>query len=55
VEYFVKINMGDKFAREDFIITSDNKVIMPKPVFERQKARIYSVSVDKNGNKTLIL
>ncbi len=37
VEYSVKINMGDKFARETFIVTDENKVIMPKPVFERQK------------------
>lgn len=29
VEYFVKIKMGNKFSIEDFIITSDNKVIMP--------------------------
>jgi len=55
VEYSVGINMGNKFAREVFIITSDNKVMMPKPGFERQKNRTYSVSVDKNGNKTLIL
>lgn len=55
VEYSVGIDMGNKFAREVFIITSDNKVIMPHPTFERQKNRTYSVSVDKNGNKTLIL
>lgn len=55
VEYSVGIDMGSKFARETFIITDDNKVIMPKPGFERQKGRIYSVSVDKDGNKTLIL
>lgn len=30
VEYLVAINMGDKFAREVFIITSDNKVMMPR-------------------------
>jgi len=47
--------MGSKFAGETFIITSDNKVIMPKPMFERQKGRIYSVSVDINGNKTIII
>jgi hypothetical protein len=29
VEYLVKIDMGNKFAGEVFIITSDNKVIMP--------------------------
>ena len=55
VEYFVKINMGDKFAIQDFIINSGNKVIMPKPEFERQKGRTYSVSVDKDGNKTFML
>ena len=55
VEYHVKIKMGDKFANETFIITSDNKVIMPHPAFVRQKNRAYSVSVDKNANKTLIL
>lgn len=55
VEYLVGIDMGNKFAREVFIITSDNKVIMPHPAFERQKNRNYSVSVDKDGNKTLIL
>ena len=47
--------MGDKFARETFFITDDNKVIMPKPGFERQKGRFYSVSVDNDGNKTLML
>jgi len=55
VEYSVLIKMGSKFAVETFIITNDNKAIMPKPRFERQKVRIYSVSVDKDGNKTLIL
>jgi len=55
VEYSVGIVMGNKFAREIFIITDDNKAIMPKPGFVRQKNRTYSVSVDKNGNKTLIL
>lgn len=55
IEYLVKIKMPGKFAKEIFIIADDNKVVMPKPVFERQKGRTYSVSVDKNGNKTLIL
>jgi hypothetical protein len=55
VEYSVGIKMGSKFAEETFMITNDNKAIMPKPRFERQKGRIYSVSVDKDGNKTLIL
>lgn len=30
VEYLVGIDMGDKFAREVFIITDDNKVVMPR-------------------------
>ncbi len=55
VKYLVIINMGDKFAIETFIITNDNKVIMPHPAFVRQRNRTYSVSVDKDGNKTLIL
>lgn len=55
VEYSVRIDMFGKFAIERFIITSDNKVVMPHPTFERQKNRAYSVSVDKDGNKTLIL
>ncbi|MDP2276715.1 MAG: hypothetical protein Q8K51_00665 [Nitrospirota bacterium] len=46
VEYKVKITMGNRFAGETFIITDDNKVIMPHPTFERQKGRTYSVSVD---------
>jgi hypothetical protein len=29
VEYRVGINMGDKFAREVFIITDDGKIVMP--------------------------
>jgi hypothetical protein len=55
IEYLVKINMPGKFAIETFVITDDGKAIMPHPTFERQKNRTYSVSVDKNGNKTLIL
>ncbi len=54
VEYLVKINMGGKFAGEPFILTEDNKVIMTDPAFERQKNRTYSVTVDKNGDKTLV-
>ncbi len=54
VEYDVAIKMGNKFAKETFIITNDNKVIMPKPGFERQKGRTYKISVDNNGNKTLM-
>ncbi len=55
MEYLVGIDMGGKFARETFIITNDNKAVMPKPGFLRQNGRVYSVSVDKNGNETLIL
>ncbi len=55
VEYIVYIKMGSKFAIETFIITDDGKAIMPHPAFVRQKNRTYSVSVDKDGNKTLIL
>ena len=55
VEYSVGISMGSKFAREIFIITSDNKAVMPHPAFERQKGRTYAVSVDKDGNKALAL
>ncbi|HBR22349.1 MAG TPA: hypothetical protein DD713_07290 [Nitrospiraceae bacterium] len=55
MEYLVEIDMGNKFARETFVITDDGKAIMPNPRFERQKNRTYSVSVDKNGNKTLDL
>lgn len=46
VEYSVVIRMGGSFAMETFVITNDNKVIMPHPRFERQKGRIYSVPVD---------
>jgi len=28
---------------------------MPHPAFERRKNRVYSVLIDKGGNKTLIL
>ncbi len=30
VEYWVGINMGDRFAREVFIITDDNRIVMPR-------------------------
>jgi hypothetical protein len=30
VEYLVAVNMGDKFARETFILTDDNKIVMPR-------------------------
>ncbi len=54
VEYSIEINMGNKFAREVFFITSDHDVIMPQPRFLRQKGRHYVVSVDQDGDKILI-
>ncbi len=54
VEYSVRIESLPDFADETFIITSDNKVIMPHPQFVRQKNRTYSVTVDKDGNKILV-
>lgn len=30
VEYLVGVDMGDKFSRDVFIITDDNKVVMPR-------------------------
>lgn len=56
VKYKVRIEIyGREFASEIFLITEDNKAIMPDPTFTRQRGRTYSVSVDKDGNKTLIL
>ena len=54
VEYSVYIPMGPHWAEETFIITSDNKVIMPHPQFVRQNTRTYSVTIDENGNKILV-
>ncbi|MBI4656150.1 MAG: hypothetical protein HY746_05290 [Elusimicrobia bacterium] len=54
VEYMVEIEMGSKFASEIFIISNDNQALMPRPTFERQKRRVYSVLLDKNGNKILV-
>jgi hypothetical protein len=34
--------MGDKFARETFIITDDNKAVMPKPMFAPEGPRLFS-------------
>jgi hypothetical protein len=42
VEYSVGIDMGDKFARETFIITDDNKAVMPKPMFAPEGPRLFS-------------
>jgi hypothetical protein len=46
VEYFVKINMGNKFAIAVFIITNDNKVIMP---YKKLK-----VKVENSGQNMLV-
>ncbi len=54
VEYEVGMSMRPSEAHQTFIITSDNKVIMLHPRFERQKNRTYSVSIDENGNKILV-
>lgn len=51
VEYLVEINMPGKFAKEVFVITDKNTVVMPRPKFERQKKREYAVSVGKDGDK----
>lgn len=50
-EYLVEINMPGKFAREVFILTGKNSVIMPRPSFARQKSRGYEVSTDNTGEK----
>ena len=55
IEYIVGIEMGGKFAREIFILTEDNKVVMPRPAFARQKGRAYTVLADKDGNEKLLL
>ncbi|MBI4801666.1 MAG: hypothetical protein HY796_03985 [Elusimicrobia bacterium] len=54
VEYEVNIDLRNKFAHEIFIITDENKAVMPKPRFPQQKGRTYSVSIDKGGNKIFI-
>lgn len=55
VEYMVAIDLGDRFAKEIFIITGAGQVVMPKPAFQRQTGRVYSVITDKDGNKTFAL
>ncbi len=54
VEYFIEIDAPGKIARDVFIITDDNKALMPRPAFERQKERTYSVSTDKDGDKIFV-
>ncbi len=39
VEYWVGINMGDRFAREVFIITDENKVVMPRRNVKGESAK----------------
>lgn len=51
IAYIVEIRMPGKFAREVFVITGDNTVIMPGPAFERQKKRAHEVSAGKSGDK----
>ena len=53
-EYVVMIDMGRTFAQETFVITKDNKLVMPDPAFERQKGRVYSAVTDKAGNKEFV-
>lgn len=54
IEYVVTIEIGKEFAQENFIITKDNKLVMPSPAFKRQQSRVYSVVTDKNGNKEFV-
>ncbi len=39
VEYLVAINMGDKFAREVFVLTDDGKVVMPRKKDKGESAK----------------
>ncbi len=39
VEYWVGINMGDRFAREVFVITDDNKIVMPRRKAKGESAK----------------
>ncbi|MEE9910519.1 MAG: hypothetical protein K4571_02245 [Deltaproteobacteria bacterium] len=39
VEYWVAIDLGDKFAREVFIMTDDNKIVMPRRKDKGENAR----------------
>ena len=54
VEYVVVIEIGKKFAQDSFIVTAENKLVMPSPVFKRQRGRVYSAVIDKDGNKVLV-
>lgn len=54
VEYVVNIEMGDRFAREVFLLTDDDRAVMPAPAFERQKGRSYALSAGKDGEKSVV-
>ena len=54
-EYVVALDLGDKFAKETFLITAEGKVVMPNPAFQRQRGRAYTVLTDKDGNKTFTI
>lgn len=54
-EYVVIIEIGKTFAQDSFIITKDDKLLMPAPAFARQQGRAYSVITDKEGNKEFVL
>lgn len=55
VEYQVGLDMGGTFASEVFVLTEDNKAVMPRPKFARQKGRTYTVSAGKDGKRALVL
>ena len=55
VEYVVSLDLGDKFAKETFLITAEGKVVLPNPAFQRQRGRTYTVLTDQNGNKTFTI
>lgn len=55
VRYKVYIEVGKVFAQDDFIITKENTLVMPSPVFQRQKGRVYSSVSDKDGHKLFVL
>jgi len=54
-EYVVALDLGDKFAKETFLITAEGKVVMPNPAFQRQRTRTYTVLTDQAGNKTFTI
>jgi hypothetical protein len=40
VEYLVGIDMGDKFAKEVFIIMDDNHIVMPRRKGKGESAKL---------------